>query len=312
MGRLCAPGHTLSGGQRTDVESAREAHRGCLCPSLLGLSWVFWKVPRSVTPAAPSEKYVKCKSHSVVSDSLRPHGLHSPWDSPGIVGSRSLLQGIFPTQGSNPGLLHCRQILNQLSHQGSPSKLEWVAYPFCSRSSSPRNRTRVSCIAGGFFTSWATREARPWPSHLCPSEHISSMVWWEELARQLLRPLVPADRPLAGTLKPAAPWQGQGSRGRGKGAKKKSLPAPRLQNEARQPRQPRGLSPPGPRGGWDSQQKPGSNSVDARCLGSFTAVHTAVWKHITHHILTWRPPRPSTPTPPCTPWRNSHLCTRKH
>ena len=54
-----------------------------------------------------------------MSDSLRPHGLHSPWDSPGIVGSRSLLQGIFPTQGSNPGLLHCRWILYQLSYQGS-------------------------------------------------------------------------------------------------------------------------------------------------------------------------------------------------
>ena len=44
------------------------------------------------------------------------------WNSPGQntgVGSRSLLQGIFPTQGSNPGLPHCRQILYQLSHQGS-------------------------------------------------------------------------------------------------------------------------------------------------------------------------------------------------
>ena len=45
------------------------------------------------------------------------------WDSPGQntgVGSLSLLQGIFPTQGLNPGLLHCRRILYQLSHQGSP------------------------------------------------------------------------------------------------------------------------------------------------------------------------------------------------
>jgi len=59
---------------------------------------------------------------SVVSDSLRPHGLYSSWNSPGQntgVGSRSLLQGIFPT----------------------------------------KDRTQVSCIAGGFFTSWATREA---------------------------------------------------------------------------------------------------------------------------------------------------------
>ena len=53
---------------------------------------------------------------------LRPHGLHSPWNSPGQntgEGSRSFLQGIFPTQGSNPGLLYSRQILYQLSHQGS-------------------------------------------------------------------------------------------------------------------------------------------------------------------------------------------------
>ena len=52
------------------------------------------------------------KSHSVVSDSLRPHRLYSPWNSPGQksgVGSLSLLQGIFPTQGSNPGLPHCRR-----------------------------------------------------------------------------------------------------------------------------------------------------------------------------------------------------------
>ena len=80
--------------------------------------------------------------------------LYSPWNSPGqntVVGSPSLLQGIFPTQGSNPGLSHCRWILYQLSYQRSLRILEWVAYPFSSRSSQPRNRTRVS----RFFTSWA-------------------------------------------------------------------------------------------------------------------------------------------------------------
>ena len=46
------------------------------------------------------------------------------------VGSFSLLQGIFPTQGSNPGLSHCRWILYHLIHKGSPRVLEWVAYPF--------------------------------------------------------------------------------------------------------------------------------------------------------------------------------------
>ena len=75
------------------------------------------------------------------------------------VGSLSLLQQIFSTQELNWDLLHCRQTLYQLSYQGSPRILEWVAYPFCNRSSQPRNWTRISCIAGRFFTSWATREA---------------------------------------------------------------------------------------------------------------------------------------------------------
>ena len=89
-------------------------------------------------------------------------GLYSPRNSPGQntgADSCSVLQGIFPTQGLNPGLPHCRWILYQLSHKGSPRILEWVAYPFSSRSSQPRNQTGVSCIAGGFFTSWAMREA---------------------------------------------------------------------------------------------------------------------------------------------------------
>ena len=102
------------------------------------------------------------ESCSVVSNSLQPHGLQSPWNSPGqntAEGSLSLLQWIFPTQGLNSGLPHYRRILYQLSHKGSPRILEWVAYPFSSRSSRPRNRTGVSCISGGFFTNWAIREA---------------------------------------------------------------------------------------------------------------------------------------------------------
>ena len=72
-------------------------------------------------------------------------------------GTFSLLQGIFPIQRLNPGLPHCRRILYQLSHKGSPRILEWVTYPFSSRSSWPRNRTQVSCIAEGFFTNWSRR-----------------------------------------------------------------------------------------------------------------------------------------------------------
>ena len=111
-------------------------------------------------------------SHSVVSESLQrhesQHSLYSPWNSPGQntgVDSLSLLQGIFPTQGSDPGLLHCRQILSQLSHKGSPRIQEQVAYPFSSGSSRPRNQTRVSCIAGRFFTNQLSYHGIPLLPH---------------------------------------------------------------------------------------------------------------------------------------------------
>ena len=77
-----------------------------------------------------------------MSDSLQPHGLYSPWNSPGQntgVGFQALLQGIFPTQGSNPGLQNFRWILYRLSHQGSPGlwdhkqsdPTEWQAHASC-------------------------------------------------------------------------------------------------------------------------------------------------------------------------------------
>ena len=132
-----------------------------------------------------------------LSDSLHPRGLYSPGNSleqNTRVGSLSLLRGIFPTQGLNPGLLHCRWILYQLSHKGSPRILEWVAYPFFSRSSQPRNQTGVSCIAGRFFTNWAIWEAySEWggrhmsffgsDQHSCRSReftYICSLSPWEE------------------------------------------------------------------------------------------------------------------------------------
>ena len=96
-----------------------------------------------------------------MSNSLWAHGLYSPQDSPGQnseVGNLSFLQEIFPTQEFNPDFPHCRWILYQLSHKGSLRILEWVAYPFSSRSSWPRNWTRVSWTADRFFTNWAMRE----------------------------------------------------------------------------------------------------------------------------------------------------------
>ena len=71
-----------------------------------------------------------------------PAGSSIHGDSPGKntrVGCRALLQGIFPIEGSNPGLLHCRQILYHLSHRGGPRILEQVAYPFSRGTSQPRN-----------------------------------------------------------------------------------------------------------------------------------------------------------------------------
>ena len=92
------------------------------------------------------------------------------------VGSLPLLQWIFLTQESNQGLLHCRQILYQLSYEGSPKSkslchvqlfatpqtiwilqariLEWIPFPFSRGSSQPRDRTQVSHTAGWFFTRW--------------------------------------------------------------------------------------------------------------------------------------------------------------
>ena len=103
-----------------------------------------------------------CISCSVVSGSLWHHGLQParllcPWNSPGRntgVGSHSLLQGIFPTQGSNPGLLHCRQIVYSLSRQGShatmvsrPKAVIKMLYP--KRSDSTWQRRTKEYWAGG-------------------------------------------------------------------------------------------------------------------------------------------------------------------
>ena len=73
--------------------------------------------------------YIENESCSIVSDSLWPHGLYSPRNSPGQNtgrSSRSPLQGIFPTQGLNPGLPHCRQILYQLSHMIQEEFYNWL------------------------------------------------------------------------------------------------------------------------------------------------------------------------------------------
>ena len=95
---------------------------------LSGLWWPKWEgnLKKRINFAVQQKLTIlwsKSESRSVVSDSLQPRGLYSPWNSPGRntgVGSHSLLQWILPTQELNWGLLHCRWILYQLSFQGSP------------------------------------------------------------------------------------------------------------------------------------------------------------------------------------------------
>ena len=82
-----------------------------------------WSLNEGYSPNIYWVPTIESESGSVVSDSLGPHGLYSPWSSP----------------GQNSGL--------------------GIAFPFPRGSSQPRDRTQASCITGRFFTSWATREA---------------------------------------------------------------------------------------------------------------------------------------------------------
>ena len=91
-------------------------HYGCV---LLGQRRI---EPPSITPLYINLNLNKQKRYFLI------YSRNSPGQNTG-VGILSLLQGIFPTQGSNPGIPHCRQILYQLSHKGSPTILEWVAFP---------------------------------------------------------------------------------------------------------------------------------------------------------------------------------------
>ena len=104
------------------------------------------------------------ESHSVVSDSLRSHGRYSPWNAPGQntgLGSLSLLQGIFPTKGLNPGLLQCW--MQELSHKRSPTD-RYVGEYFSNIKISTRLRLLIvlfkSCVSFLIFFSWSVVYSR--------------------------------------------------------------------------------------------------------------------------------------------------------
>ena len=157
--------HCHQQSQKKKLPPGHIPHRGIYYTSSCIVSkWSPQKDPESL----PLEGHWQALLSLVMSDSLWPMNWGPPGspvhgDSPSKntgVSCCALLQGIFPTQGSNPGLLRCRQILYHLSHQGSPRILKWVTYPFSRWSSQPRKGTKVSCIAGKFFIHWATREAQ--------------------------------------------------------------------------------------------------------------------------------------------------------
>ena len=145
-------------------------HHHCLFPDFkwkIMLAVRFSQLPY-ISLKTFSSNEVKWKSLSHVRLFVT-HGLNSPWDSLGQntgVGRLSFFQGIFPTQGLNPGLPHGRRILYQLSRKGSPRILEWVAYPFSTRSSWASYQTGASCIAGGFLTTELSGDNHGWVSNL--------------------------------------------------------------------------------------------------------------------------------------------------
>ena len=116
-------------------------------------------------------------------DSLRPHGLYIPWNSPGQ--NTGVVAFSFSKGSSQPRdqtrvsriadrFRNCRQIFFQLSHNGSPRILECVAYSFPSGSSPRWHWTGVSCITGRFFTNWAIHLLN---THLLSNFYVTRVRW---------------------------------------------------------------------------------------------------------------------------------------
>ena len=121
------PTHSYTRGPPTLALVQQPVGGRCSFPLGLGVCKLLFVPSKTGVSVSLSPVKSEGESHSVVSNSLRPHGLYSPWNSPSRnsgVGSLSLLQGIFLSQELNQGLLHCRLILYQLSYQGSPSPVE--------------------------------------------------------------------------------------------------------------------------------------------------------------------------------------------
>ena len=129
------------------------------------------------------------ESRSVMSDSLWPHGPYNPWKSPGQntgVGSRSLRQRIFPTQGLNPGLPHCRWVLYQLSHQGCPCCWEAILKsPFHAFQDILSNLTKNSlliphCVCHMYFPILSEQREK-WNIQMVRHLSLKGKTFWDEI-----------------------------------------------------------------------------------------------------------------------------------
>ena len=149
LGRISEQEEPRICSQRTlGVKNSCAAHQLCPCRKYLHQSWAL--VCLCVIWASQVVLVVRWKSLS------RVRLFATPWTIQSMEFSRP---EYFPTQGSNPGLPHRRQILYQLSHKESPRTLEWVAYPFSSIFPTQElNRGLLHCRLI-FFTSWVTRES---------------------------------------------------------------------------------------------------------------------------------------------------------
>ena len=123
---MAGPGHLLAVPPCCPLrlESVSEPHKAARTrlATTLALSWVTPVLTHSCTVILRAHLSFLVKDAQLCPSLCNPMD-SSPWNSPGQntgVGSLPILQGIFPTQGSNPGLLHRRQIISQLSHQGIP------------------------------------------------------------------------------------------------------------------------------------------------------------------------------------------------
>ena len=129
-----------------------------------------WEIPWTEEPGGLQSMGLQRVRHDLATKQL-----YSPWDSPGQntgVDSLPLLQGIVPTQGSNPGFLHCRRILYQLSHKGSPKQQLCSSRETSQNTSTLGNFKKVDFLPDSQINSIAVRIGQKYPHQIMISKSL--------------------------------------------------------------------------------------------------------------------------------------------